>query len=93
MGGGRLRSTGNPIPNPHPDLVAQDFYSLRLALYNKRKLHLSEMLTQVRLTLRPRARARIRVKVRVRCSSRRCPTQITTRTRSVDVDPTPRCEP
>ena len=26
--------------------MLQDFYSLRLALYNKRKLHLSEMLTQ-----------------------------------------------
>ena len=33
----------NPDPNPNP---SQDFYSLRLALYNKRKLHLSEMLTQ-----------------------------------------------
>ena len=29
-----------------PERVLQDFYSLRLALYNKRKLHLSEMLTQ-----------------------------------------------
>ena len=88
-----MRSTGNPIPNPHPNLVAQDFYSLRLALYNKRKLHLSEMLTQVRLTLRLRARARIRVRVRVRCASRRGPTQVTTRTRSVDADPDPRCTP
>ena len=29
-----------------PERVLQDFYGLRLGLYNKRKLHLSEMLTQ-----------------------------------------------
>ena len=30
-----------------------DFYSLRLSMYNKRKLHLSEMLTQANPTPTP----------------------------------------